>query len=111
MEKELSFETDSYNIYEENPSNSIENMQNHNKSKTLSYLKVTKDTNKSISKDNFKDYNDYYGYLILDFHEKGAKGKEKVISKTEIKAGSNNISNENSRSNREKSRKNSKSKC
>lgn len=50
MEKELSFETDCYNIYEENPNNSTEIIQN-NKSKTLSYLKITKEyTSKSISK-------------------------------------------------------------
>lgn len=50
MEKELSFEAESYNIYEDPPNNSLEIIQN-NKSKTLSYLKVTKEfTNKSISK-------------------------------------------------------------
>jgi hypothetical protein len=41
MEKELSFEVETHNIYEDPQNNSIEALQN-NKSKTLSYLKVTK---------------------------------------------------------------------
>jgi hypothetical protein len=71
--------------------NSIEIIQN-NKSKTLSYLKVTKEfTNKSISKENVQDFNDYYGDLIIDFHRREGKNKEKVI-KTDSKNASNNLS-------------------
>ena len=85
MEKELSFEAESYNIYEDPPNNSLEIIQN-NKSKTLSYLKVTKEfTNKSISKQNLQDFNDYYGELIIDFHRKDGKNREKVISKNDSK--------------------------
>lgn len=111
MEKELSFETECYNIYDVNHSNSVENIQSNSKSKTLSYLKITKDTNKSISKDNFKDFNDYYGYLIIDFHQKSVKNKDKAINRTENKNNSNNISSENSQTYRQKSRKNSNEKC
>ena len=85
MEKELSFQAESYNIYEDPPNNSLEIIQN-NKSKTLSYLKVTKEfTNKSISKQNLQDFNDYYGELIIDFHRKDGKHREKVISKNDSK--------------------------
>lgn len=60
MEKELSFESESYNVYEDNPSISVDNIPT-NKSKTLSNLKITNDTNKSISKDHFHNFNEYYG--------------------------------------------------
>lgn len=91
-EKQLSFETELYNIYEDYQNNSTEIVHN-NKSKTLSYLKVTKEfTNKSISKESHQDFNDYHGELIIDFQKKDQKNKEKAISKNDSKSITNNLS-------------------
>lgn len=87
MEKELSFESESYNIYVDNPSISLDNLHT-NKSKTLSNLKITKDTNKSTSKDNHHDFNEYYGELIIDFR---IKNKTKTSSRAECKSPVNSL--------------------
>ena len=87
MEKELSFESESYNVYEDNPSISVDNIPT-NKSKTLSNLKITNDTNKSISKDHFHNFNEYYGQLIIDFR---VKNKTKTSSRAECKSPVNSL--------------------
>jgi hypothetical protein len=71
MEKELSFESELYNVYEDNPSLENEGVQG-NKSKTYSCLKLAKEetnksTNKSTSKEEAFYINEYYGPLIIDF--------------------------------------------
>lgn len=70
MEKELSFESEAYNIYEEGPS--VSEILQNNKSKTQSALKVTKQftnksTNKSTSKEECFYLSEYFGPLIIDF--------------------------------------------
>jgi hypothetical protein len=44
-----------------------------------------------MSKDNYQDYNEYYGELIIDFHHKDNKNKEKTISKIDSKGSSTNL--------------------
>jgi hypothetical protein len=91
MEKELSFEAESYNIYGDN-STSTE-IVHSNKSKTLSLLRLTKEyTNKSISKENLQDFNDYYGDLIIEFRKKDTKTKGKINCNPDSKNASNNFS-------------------
>jgi hypothetical protein len=62
MEKELSFESQSYNIYEDQASVSQEL-----KSKTMSCMQLTKAaTCVSVSKAQPVDYNYYDGTLLID---------------------------------------------
>ena len=80
MQKELSFESTVYNVYEDNPNISTQIVPN-NKSKTYSCLKITKEqtiksTNKSTLKEDGLDLDDYYGSLIIDF-KKDRKGSSK----------------------------------
>lgn len=73
MEKELSFESELFNIYEENNVSASDVLQ-MNKSKTQSCLKLTKEstnksTNKSTSKEDVVILSDYFGPLIIDFRK------------------------------------------
>ena len=82
MEQQLSFESQSYNLYEDNPSISQDNPHT-NKLKTLSNLNIPKDTNKPTSKYNYLNLNEYYGQLIIDFR---LRYKTKTSSRAEFKS-------------------------